>query len=98
MFWGQSSSFYKDGTAKRKRDASPFFIIFMDCVFRVGGPFSIFWVIWPILSGPDKGVITKEVFSLEESLKSLESQEDGRTLLCFPQFGGSLESLNSLNL
>ena len=53
-------------------------------------------------SGPEKGVITKGVFSLEgslESLKSLnalESLEDGRILLCFPQSGGSLESLNSL--
>ena len=52
--------------------------------------------------GPEKGVITKGVFSLEESLESLnaldslESLEYGRILLCFPQSGGSLESLNSL--
>ena len=54
------------------------------------------------LSGPEKGVITKGVFSPEESLESLESlnslesPENGRILLCFPQSGGSLESLNSL--
>ena len=50
-------------------------------------------------SGPEKGVITKGVFSLEESLESLDSLkslENGRILLCFPQSGGSLESLNSL--
>ena len=35
----------------------------------------------------------KEVFSLEESLESLKSLENGRTLLCFPESGGSLESL-----
>ena len=42
---------------------------------------------------------TKGVFSLEESLESLnslESLENGRILLCFPQSGGSLESLESL--
>ena len=41
------------------------------------------------------GVITKGVSSLEESLKSLnslESLENGRTLLCLPQAGDSLES------
>ena len=49
-----------------------------------------------------KGVITKGVFSREESLEllkslnSLESLENGRTLLRFPQSGGSLESLESL--
>ena len=43
-----------------------------------------------ILSGPEKGVITKGVFSLEESLDSLkspaslESLENGHILLCFP--------------
>ena len=48
-------------------------------------------------------VITKGVFSLEESLESLksldslESLENCRFLLCFPQFGGSLESLVSLH-
>ena len=47
-------------------------------------------------SGPDKGVITKGVFSLAESLESLksldslESLEDGRILLRFPESGGSL--------
>ena len=49
-----------------------------------------------------RGVITKGVFSLEESLESLKSLNsleflDGRSLLCFPQSGGSLESLESLN-
>ena len=54
-------------------------------------------------SGPEKGAITKGVFSLEksleslESLNSLESLENGRNLLSFPQSGGSLESLESLN-
>ena len=55
-------------------------------------------------TGPEKGVITKGVFSPEEesleslkSLDSLESLENGRILLCFPQSGGSLESLESLN-
>ena len=41
-------------------------------------------------------IITKGVFSLDESLespKSLNSLEDGWTLLCFPQSRGSLESL-----
>ena len=44
-------------------------------------------------SGPEKGVITKGVFSLEESLESLkslgslESLESGRILICFPQSG-----------
>ena len=55
------------------------------------------------ISGPDKGVITKGVFSLEKSLESLkslnslESPENGRNLLSFPQSGGSLETLESLN-
>ena len=55
------------------------------------------------MSGPEKGVITKGVFSPEESLESLESLnsleslENGRVLLCFPQSGDSLESLESLN-
>ena len=54
-------------------------------------------------SGNEKGVITKGVFSLEESLESLisldslESLENGRFLLHFPQSGGSLKSLESLN-
>ena len=57
---------------------------------------------WARQSGQEKGVIAKGVFSLEESLESLqslnslESLEDGRILLSFPQFRGSLESLNSL--
>ena len=48
-----------------------------------------------------KGVITKGVFSLEESpeslksLNSLEFLEDGRILLCFTEFGDSLKSLES---
>ena len=56
-----------------------------------------------INSGPKKGVITKGVFSLEESLESLnsltslESLENGQMLLSFPESGGSLESLESLN-
>ena len=55
------------------------------------------------LSGPEKGVITKGVFSLEKSLESLksldslESLENGRNLLSCPQSGGSLETLESLN-
>ena len=40
-------------------------------------------------------MITKVVFSLEGSLESLNSLEGGQILLCFPQSGGSLESLNS---
>ena len=50
-------------------------------------------------SGPEKGVITKGVFSLEESLESLkslnslESLENGRIFLDFPEFGDSLKSL-----
>ena len=49
-----------------------------------------------------KGVITKGVFSFEESLESLkslnflESLENGQSLLYFPESGGSLESLESL--
>ena len=45
--------------------------------------------------GTGKGVITKRVFSLEESLEflkslnSLESLENGPILLCFPESGGS---------
>ena len=56
-----------------------------------------------LISGPEKGVITKGVFSREESLESLktlnslESLENGRILLCFPQSGSSLESLESLS-
>ena len=45
-------------------------------------------------------MITKGVFSLEKSLESLDSPaslESRRILLCFPQSGGSLDSLNSLN-
>ena len=50
-------------------------------------------------SGPQKGVITKGVFSLKESLEalnSLESLGNGRILLYFPQARGSLESLYAL--
>ena len=56
------------------------------------------------MSGPEKGVITKGVFSLEESLeslkplKSLESLENGWLPLYFPQSGGSPKSLESLIL
>ena len=48
-----------------------------------------------------KGVITKEVSSLEESLEAMKSLsyleylESGRTLLCLPHFEDSLESLES---
>ena len=55
------------------------------------------------MSGPEKGVITKGVFSLDESLESLkslnslESLENGRIILYFPHSGGSLETLESLN-
>ena len=48
----------------------------------------------PHPSGPEKGVITKGVFSLEKALESLkfldplEFLENGRNLLCFPQSGG----------
>ena len=55
------------------------------------------------MSGPERGVITKGVFSLEKSLESLksldslESLENGRNLLSFPQSGDSLETLESLN-
>ena len=53
--------------------------------------------------GTANGVITKGVFSLEESLESLkslnslESLETGGILLYFLQSGGSLESPESLN-
>ena len=64
-----------------------------------------FYIYWHNESGTSKsrarkkGVITKGVFSLEESLEplpSLHSLEDGRILLCFPVSGASLESLESL--
>ena len=51
------------------------------------------------LAQPEKGVITKGVFSLEkslESLNSLESLGNDPILLCFPQSGDSLESRHSL--
>ena len=47
-------------------------------------------------AGPEKGAITKGLFSSLESLKplsSLESLESGPILLCFPPSWGSLESL-----
>ena len=57
-----------------------------------------------ILSGLEKGVVTKGVFSLAESLESLKSLdslkkslENGRVLLRFPESGGSPETLESLN-
>ena len=59
--------------------------------------------LWHGFSGPEKGVITKGVFSLEKSLQSLksldslESLENGRNLLSFPQSETSLETLESLN-
>ena len=46
-----------------------------------------------IALGTEKGAITKGVFSLAESLDSLEN---GLILLCLPQSGGALESQNSL--
>ena len=52
------------------------------------------------LSGPEKGVIMKGVFSPKESLESLislESLENCRILLNFPESGGSLKSQESLN-
>ena len=59
--------------------------------------------LWHLDSGPEKGVITKGVCSLEKSLEplkslnSLESLENGRNLLYFSQSGDSLETLESLN-
>ena len=52
--------------------------------------------------GPESGVITKKVFSsrISESSKifldPLESLENGRILLCFPESEGFLESLEPL--
>ena len=55
------------------------------------------------LSGPEKGSLRKGSFhwrNLEslnlKSLNSPESLENGRILLSFPQSGGSLKSLESL--
>ena len=54
-------------------------------------------------TGETLRVIAKWVFSLEQSLESLislnslESLENGRLLLYFPESGGSPESLESLN-
>ena len=70
---------------------------------RKGPPYfggSAFSMKHPQDSGPEKGVTTKGVFSLEKSLESLnspESLEKGRNLLSFPQSEGSLETLESLN-
>ena len=47
-----------------------------------------------LVSGPEKGVVPIGVFSLEESLESLEN---GLILLCFPQSADFLKSLESLN-
>ena len=47
----------------------------------------------------EKGVITKGVLSLEESLESLKSLnalENGQMVLCFPDSGDCVESLESL--
>ena len=44
---------------------------------------------------PGKGVITKGVFSLQESLESLNSPENGRLLLVFQSLG-TLDFLGSL--
>ena len=62
-----------------------------------------FYALLHFFSGPEKGVITKGVFSPEKSLESLkslnslESLGNGWNLLSFPQSGGSLETLESLN-
>ena len=65
--------------------------------FRIGFRFwrGFCWVsqVEVCVSGPEKGVITKRVFSLEESLESLkslnflETPENGRILLSFPESG-----------
>ena len=55
------------------------------------------------MSGMEKRLITKGVFSLEESLESLkslnslESLQKGGILFCFPHFVESLESLDFLS-
>ena len=87
---------------------SPLFCnCFLDAINFQG--FATNWI-WEIVqncqshkSRPEKGVITKGVFSLEESLESLkslnslESLGNGRILLYFPDSGDSLKSLESLN-
>ena len=56
----------------------------------------------PVLSGPErkghyeKGLFTGGITRIS-NLNSLESLENGRILLCFPQSGGSLESPEPLN-
>ena len=57
------------------------------------------FVIQVLKSGPEKGVITKGVFSLEESLESLQSLSSLESLenSQIPESGGSLESLESLD-
>ena len=73
------------------------------CYIRVFACFALLCFALVELSGPEKVVITKGVFSPEkalESLKFLNSLEplgNGRNLLSFPQSGGSLETLESLN-
>ena len=59
---------------------------------------------WRFWLGNGKRVITKGVFSLEKSLEFLKSSQFSRisrkwcrNLLCFPQSGGSLKTLESLN-
>ena len=76
--------------------------------FSVGGLLARFCPPPPLFAPPHlgvlwNGVITKGVFSLEESLESLktlnslETLDNGRSLLYFPLSGGSQESLESLN-
>ena len=54
---------------------------------------------WGKLSGPEKGVITKGVFSFEESLESLKSLNslESLELLCLG-FSKNSESLTSLEI
>ena len=45
----------------------------------------------------ERGLSLEESLESQKSLISLESLEDGQILLCFPQSGGSLIALESLN-